>query len=77
MTNKYILATVMLLAAGYVSAQNKLSPTAVTPRFVQSCRSTLLTTLPSLKLLVWKSKMIKTAYCSSTSPWTGLRRWQR
>lgn len=30
MTNKYILATVMLLAAGYVSAQNKLSPTAIT-----------------------------------------------
>ena len=29
MTQKYILATVMLLAAGYVSAQNKLSPAAI------------------------------------------------
>ena len=29
MTNKYILATVMLLAAGYVNAQNKLSPSAI------------------------------------------------
>lgn len=29
MTKKYILATVMLLAAGYVSAQNKLSPSAI------------------------------------------------
>lgn len=29
MTQKYILATVMLLAAGYVGAQNKLSPAAI------------------------------------------------
>ena len=29
MTNKYFLATVMLLAAGYVNAQNKLSHSAI------------------------------------------------